>query len=436
VALEDTIRRAPDERALWFIATNDLYMLCPHGQAVLFRWDEGGPIKPLSASGVAEIDVNAPMMLWITQVLRARERADGLGDDGAIPLSLGDIKSDHAREWTDHCLPHAVILPLRDGRGDPIGLLWLTREAPWSEQERQLLTRAGSALGHAWRALCPRRATGGLGRILRGRRLVGILAVVVLLVLAVPVPMTALGRAEVTPIDPAIIAAPMAGVIDHVLVAPDQRVTRGTPLLSYVDDDLRAELAVAERTRAVAEANLRAARQAAFDPRSEQQRIAVLEAELDLALAKENRARDRLARAHPLAPVDGTVILSDPEAWNGRPVRDGERILTLATPSKARIDVMLPVADAGVIREDAPVTLFLDSDPLHSHAARLESASYLAEAMDEGGMAYRLRAVFEDGETLPRIGARGVARVGGESVPLLYYLARRPLTALRQWGGW
>jgi hypothetical protein len=76
------------------------------------------------------------------------------------------------------------------------------------------------------------------------------------------------------------------------------------------------------------------------------------------------------------------------------------------------------------------VALFLDSDPLNRHAARLERAAYEAQGTAAGQLAYRLDAAFLDAP--PRIGLRGTAKLFGDRAPLAYYLLRRPLAALRQ----
>ena len=49
-----------------------------------------------------------------------------------------------------------------------------------------------------------------------------------------------------------------------------------------------------------------------------------------------------------------------------------------------------------------------------------------------GTLAFALRARFEDGEAMPRIGLRGTAKVYGERSSLFMFLFRRPLSALRQ----
>jgi hypothetical protein len=77
----------------------------------------------------------------------------------------------------------------------------------------------------------------------------------------------------------------------------------------------------------------------------------------------------------------------------------------------------------------------LHTEPLSPRAARLVEASYQASISPDGVAAYRLRAKFNEGVELPRIGLRGTARISGDWVTLGYFLFRRPLSTVREWTG-
>jgi len=53
-------------------------------------------------------------------------------------------------------------------------------------------------------------------------------------------------------------------------------------------------------------------------------------------------------------------------------------------------------------------------------------------ARPDGSYAYRLRARLEPGETAPRVGMKGTAKVRGPWVTVSYWILRRPLAILRQ----
>jgi hypothetical protein len=58
-------------------------------------------------------------------------------------------------------------------------------------------------------------------------------------------------------------------------------------------------------------------------------------------------------------------------------------------------------------------------------------ASYETGMSAEGHPAYIVKAAFAAGEVPPRLGLKGMAKIYAERVPLIYYLLRRPLRAMR-----
>ena len=104
----------------------------------------------------------------------------------------------------------------------------------------------------------------------------------------------------------------------------------------------------------------------------------------------------------------------------------------------------LDVANSVVLRSDParridrfaePATMDAFPEGANRHGAAtatLASSSYEAEPTPDGTLAFTLRAQFEGGEEVPRIGLRGTAKVYGERSSLFMFLFRRPLSALRQ----
>ena len=109
--------------------------------------------------------------------------------------------------------------------------------------------------------------------------------------------------------------------------------------------------------------------------------------------------------------------------------------MQLAQPEDGGIQIWLAVADAINLGTDAPVRLFLHTEPLSPRSAHLSEASYQSTLSPDGVASYKLRARFDEGTELPRIGLRGTARISGDWVMLGYYLFRRPIAHLREWSG-
>jgi hypothetical protein len=143
-----------------------------------------------------------------------------------------------------------------------------------------------------------------------------------------------------------------------------------------------------------------------------------------------------LDRIHVAASRGGLAIYDDPNDWIGRPVTVGERLLEIADPNQAELEIWLPVADAITLKPGAEVEFFLNVSPGAPLQAKLRQASYEAAQSPSNLLGYRLKATLDDPAQMPRIGLRGTAKIYGDRVTLLYYLARRPLAAARQFLGW
>jgi hypothetical protein len=117
----------------------------------------------------------------------------------------------------------------------------------------------------------------------------------------------------------------------------------------------------------------------------------------------------------------------------GRPVVTGERILEIADPASIELRIDVPISDALTVRNDAPVKAFFDADPLNARGGLVRHADYQARLIAGDVMAYRVLASLDtSAQDPPRLGARGTAQLYGERVPLLFYLFRRPIAAVRQ----
>ena len=132
-----------------------------------------------------------------------------------------------------------------------------------------------------------------------------------------------------------------------------------------------------------------------------------------------------------LVEVDGNL----PILAFQRPVVAGEKIMQIADPAKVELEIMLPISDAINLEPGAETVFFLNIDPQTPLGARVRWSSFRATATAEGFLAFRLKAEFVDGESPPRIGLRGTAKVFGDETSIFFFLFRRPLAKARQWLG-
>lgn len=436
--LERSARHAESVAALGFTIVNETRRLLPYRQAALASGGDGVPFHVEHVSGVSVVERDAPYVRWLARAMGAAAALQGAADtpDSRTqprPVREADLPEDLRDGWREWGAGHVLWVPLVAPDGAMLGGLWLSRDMPWQDGDIVLAERLADCYAHAWRALAGKRAG---RRRRRWPRIAAAVAVVAALgALAVPVPQSALAPAEVVAARPRVVAAPMNGVVAEMHVRPNEHVAAGDPLFSFEDTELKSEVAVAERSLAIAEAELRRAAQGAFSDREQTAKVRVLKAKRELRAAELAHARERLSRVTVEAERAGVAIYTDPNDWIGRPVQTGERVMQIADPNRTRLRVDLPVKDAIALEPGAKVALFLDTAPLDRVAAELASASYEARVTPNGVLAYRVMADFTKADAKPRIGLKGTAKLFGDPVPLALYLFRRPVSAARQWLG-
>ncbi|MDF3932362.1 efflux RND transporter periplasmic adaptor subunit [Pseudomonas citronellolis] len=419
LAVQRQARAADSLERLAFAMVNDGQALFGFRHAALVI---AGKVRALT--GVSVVEPNAPFVAFIE---RASAELQGAGLlERAAPVDAAALTEQTRRDLHEFSLPQAFWLPLKNAAGVCFGGLWLAREQPWNAAEQALLGELGDTYAHAWRALQPRLPL----RLRWPKRRIALCLGGAALLLLIPLRQSALAPAEVVPRGGLVIAAPLDGVIAQVVVRPNQAVRRGDLLVRFDATSLKAQADVAERALAVAEAELKANTQRAFQDAESAARLDLLAARVEQKRAERDYARDLLQRSEVRAGQDGVAVFADAERWTGKPVRTGERLMEIADPASAELRIELPAAGVMSLEPDAQVALFLDNQPLTSVPARLQRIGYEAEPVPGGGLAYRLVAGFD--EAPPRIGLRGTAKLYGDRVPLGYYLLRRPLAALRQ----
>ncbi|AUF98057.1 hypothetical protein PS623_04715 [Pseudomonas fluorescens] len=417
LGLQRQARQAATAEQLGFTMVNDGQALFGFRHAALLI---AGKVQALT--GISVVEANAPFVAFVE---RAAASLHSRGAE-AGPVDPAELDEQTVGEWQALSAAHACWLPLNDRQGETFGGLWLAREQPFSEAELTLLGQLAETYAHAWLALRP----GKPWRLRWPRRRIAMVLGAALLVLLVPVRQAVLAPAEVVPLGGRVVAAPLDGVVAEILVKPNQRVEAGELLARLDATTLKAQADVAERSLDVAEAELKASTQRAFSDAQSNARLDLLAARVEQKRAELDYARQLLARSEIRAERAGIAVFADAERWTGKPVQTGERLMQIADPNQAQLRMELPVGDAIALQPGAEVALFLDSDPLQRHVASLERAAYEAQLTAAGQLAYRLDASFADSP--PRIGLRGTAKLYGARAPLVYYLLRKPLAALRQ----
>ncbi|WP_172147256.1 efflux RND transporter periplasmic adaptor subunit [Pseudomonas tumuqii] len=419
LALQKQARAAVDIDNLAYVLVNDAQPLFGYRHAALLIAG-----RAQAVTGISQVEPHAPFVAFVE---RAASQLLSQGASAKPQVVNASALTEQTRaDWQSLSAGAVFWLPLLDRRHQLFGGLWVAREQPWSEAEQALLIQLGDCYSHAWLALQPRKPW----RLRWPRKKILAVALAASLLMLLPVRQSVLAPAEVVALNGQVVAAPLDGVITEFLVKPNQLVSKGDILLRFDATSIKAQADVAERSLNVAEAELKANAQRAFADADSSARIDLFAARVEQKRAERDYARELLARSEVRAERDGIAVFADAQRWTGKPVQTGERLMEIADPNQAELRIELAVGDALDFKTGSEVALFLDSDPLHRHAARLQRSAYEAQQTASGQLAYRLDAEFASAP--PRIGLRGTAKLFGDRGPLALYLLRRPLAALRQ----
>lgn len=429
-------RAASDATELCFLAVNDSHSLAPYRQGALWSADDG----VMALSGLVDVDANAPYAQWLRQICRslAREVAPRPVNAEAVPAAL-------ATDWAEWFPKEGLWLPISRS-GDKVTLaLILGRDIAWTDREALLLTEWMESWGHAyaqatrgkspsWRKRLKRLLFPDDGHREWHRRRTVRLGALALFICLFPIRLTVLAPGELVPHQPSTLRAPLDGVVDAILVQPNQTVKRGQPLFR-IDTALTASRSTAgEEALAAAEAEYRQMMQQALYDDASRGRLAELAGKLEQRRAESDYLSEQVQRGTVTAPRPGIVLFDDAGELQGRPVVTGERVMRVADPTDGEIEAWVGIGDAIPLKPGAPVRLYLDARPLSPLKGKLRYFAHEAVERPDGKFAYRVRASLPK-DARGEIGLKGTAKLQGNYVPLIYWVIRRPLAAVRSYIG-
>lgn len=437
--LSKRCRETKVKKELEFILVNETFNLCPYQQAAL--WSSADGISTLS--GVATPENNAPFVQWLNTL--CKQLAKQSDEPQLVTAQTKTQKGKHAEDWHTWLPEHGLFIPLNTSSDEKTSTaVFFARKEPWHEYEQLILQEWTAIWNRSNEAIQPHglwQHTQHPSRSLvkkillypfHLRRIVLALAVGALFI---PVQLSVLAPAELIPLNPEVIRAPLDGVIAEIQVQPNEQISSGTALLSYDRTSLQNKLQLAEDELAVIKANYQQkSQQALYDSRHRPE-LALLKGQITAKETEISYLKSLVARGIVLSSRSGIALFNDPSEWEGRPVMTGEKILIVADEQNVEIEAWLSPSDLISLDEQTRVTLFLNSDPLNPIEAQLQYIAHEAELRPNGTYAYRLRASLNKELITPRIGLKGTAKIQGEEVHLGYWISRRPLAAARAWLG-
>ena len=425
--------RKATEDELSFCIANETRALIPYRQAVLFTW-MNGRLDVAAVSGLAVLDSSSPFIQWLTE-LAAKRLMEGSAWTGAaiVPADCGAEDTPLRNAWADWLPREGFWLPLLGPQDRQQGVLALFREEAWSTPEQHVLSYLADSYGQALASFSPPAHKVWFGKMrLRWK----IIAAALLLLSLYPMQESVLAPAEVTARKPQLVRSTLDGVVSHLTVQPNQEVKKGQELARLDDAQLRSRLTVSQKTLEMARAEYAQLLQVALTNHEAKARLPLLHGRIDQLAAETAYVEDLLRRTSIVSQSDGVAVFDDPNAWLGRPIALGEKIMLVADPAQVELTILLPMKETLPVQLGGEALFFPNISPGSPLRVTLSHVSYQAAEPVGDSLAFTLRGDFTDTGELPRLGSRGTAKIYGPRMPLIGIALRHPMRVARQWLGW
>lgn len=421
---------APQESAA--IIVNRVSELVRADRAVLVPLTERKAILALTGGGVAAQDSS------FADAVEAVRRKYG---DAQEPVIIPKIAEDDKKSSVHLKKVQAAMdgtnilwLPLwlsYDPNILPAHALWLERwrGAAWEKPDIDLLQHAALFMGHA--LLRPKKL---VSRPVKKMFKLG-LAIAVAVFLALPMPSSVTAPAKVAPNHPHYIFAPMDGILKELLVRPGQWVEENAPLFRYDAGVLDKRLEEAYRNVASAKAKLAKLEGAAHRDPDARAELSVQQLEVERAEADAKFYAKQQARAEVRTAKAGIVILDDPDALIGAALQTGQTVMSVADPSKTKLHLLVSASDVGLLKQDANVSVRLDSSPMTTFPAKITRIGFDIRTSESQVPSVLAEAEWEENMSQARAGQKGTAKISGPITIMGMQLFRKPLIAFRTFIG-
>jgi len=442
--LENQIKNTTNLREYGYFVTNETHRLLFYDTAFLWKRSDVFDIQLLAQSEILEIDPLSPLCQSVQNIIKSILKIDNVEkiqalnfakdkqnpDEWEKPIPNPLMQENSITNWPQYLRPYVLWCPFVDNYNKITGGLILFRDSVFSEEELQRFRWLANNYQYTWQVLTKTRLS-LLYKWYRSKYFFKITSIIVVVLLFLPTRMSITTKATVVSASPALINAPISGIIHDFYVKPGEAVKKGQLLLDFDKTDLIKTLAIAEKKLLYSEEKVRAAETQGYENGQSRDETPILEAEHALDQSEVDYAKSLLDKADIYSPLDGVAVFDSKEDWIGQPVQAGENILRIVELQNTELSITIPVADLIDLSMDAPGK-FYEYGGLSGIDVQLTTIGYNAELQSNKILAYEYKAKFLDQKHLPLLGSQGIVHLYGDHVPLIYFLLRRPLQAIRQ----
>jgi biotin carboxyl carrier protein len=425
---------AESAQKLAFIIVNDTHQVFKYDRAFLYSIDQN-KIDMIAISGQHTVNKETELYQKSIKLLSHMQHKDR-------PQILTEETFAGADNlWQEVCGSkscHRYWLPIEANNQLRLGL-WI--ETDITEQDQQNNTQ--EQLSFLYNTLVPGFATAWakfdknilVKSLARNRKFKFYALLTALIVLfGVRVPLRVAAPCEVVAEKPYVITAPLEGIIDHVAVKPGQGVKIGDLLFEYDRKVPDQEFKTAAKQMEVSREEFnRGMTLGLSDPKSlSEVQVLKLRAQKD-EIAYE-LAKQQQSQLDVEAPIPGIIVMDDPDDWRGRPVKIGEKVLSISDPAKTKIRLWIPESDNVKINPEIPLQITLNVTPDINYTAKLSYIAFESQ-IGEGEIPAFLGEAHWETPPDVKLGLRGTAILYGDNVSLFYFIVRKPWSTFRRFTG-
>lgn len=406
------------------VLANRFGEIVPCDRVVLVEY--GWRAKLMAATGVGQALQDSAFADTVRLVYRRVRKTD---EAQILPVEDTENGDDRLIQVQSAMKGTSIMwVPLLIPGGSVRHAMWLERwqGAPWTQDDLDFMKHARVFFTQA---LISKNAL----RSPKRRKVVYLVAILVLaVVMMIPVTSSTTSPSRIIPAHPHTVFAPLEGALKELLVEPGENVEKGQVVFRYDARVLDRGLEEANQAVAVARAELARLEGASFTDPDAQSKIPVQALEVEAAEAAAAFAQEQRERADVKVDVPGVVVLDDPDSMIGAPLKVGQSVMTIANLSDTKLEIMVPVSDAGLVQEGADLTVRLDRDPLRTYRARVTRTGFDVIIPETDIPSVRVEAEWLDQPDSLQVGQRGTAKVFSDITrPLWMELFRKPLITIR-----
>ncbi|NOQ34660.1 MAG: hypothetical protein GQ569_02035, partial [Methylococcaceae bacterium] len=374
--LQQQLRSKVTLNELGYFLVNDTQKIAPYQIAVFYRHFRSHK-KIEAISGIPMPVKEAPFYIWLMPLCKTISAAN-FTEPSVINKhhEICQFTAKQIDDWDEFLPPELLWLPLLSADGEVLGGLLLARIEEWKPDELRLLHYWGSAASHSVELLSHKKHS-IFAAFKNVKTVIWVTLMVILIaIMFIPITLSVLAQAEVVPKDPLVVRAPLEGVIAKVFALPNKEVSKDSLLITLDDTSLKSRRDVAMQELAIAKAEYRRTEQVSVLDREASAEIPMLAARIEQRTAEVNYIKSLLKRINIHAEASGIAIVPDAYELEGKPVKLGERLLTIAKPSSAELEMWLAVGDSIALPEKAKIELFLNVNPETPYEAQLRYVNF------------------------------------------------------------